>query len=219
MSNVFIVGGSGQVARHVIKNAQAKEWTIRALYRNKSQELEIKELGANPILGDITALTVNELANLMTGSDYIIFSAGAGGKGDQALTNQVDGDGLKKSVLAAEQANIEHFILVSAFPEAGRTSDLGDKFENYMRVKKNSEYDLTQSKLKWVILRPGQLTDENGTGQVKLGYALPSGNNPVSREDVASTLIALVEEPKIYHKIIELTQGELNIKQALEIFK
>lgn len=218
MSTVFIVGGSGQVAKHVAKQLQPSDWSVHALYRSESQEQELKALGATPVWGDITTLSVDELAQLFQGSDHIIFSAGAGGKGDETLTNKVDGEGLTKSILAAQQANISHFILVSAFPDAGRTAALGDKFENYIRVKKYSEYELTQSALNWVILRPGQLTDASGTGQVKVGYALPSGNNPISREDVAATLVALLKQPKIHHKIIELTQGDTTVEHALEEF-
>ncbi|WP_260929068.1 SDR family oxidoreductase [Novosphingobium sp. 9] len=202
--NIFIVGGAGKVARRLIPLLAAKGHTPRALHRHPEQASELLALGGEPVAGDLTALDAAALAALMAGSDAVVFSAGAGGAGIE-LTNAVDGKGLETAVAAARMAGITRFLLVSAFPEAGRGTAPREGFENYMRVKKLADAHLAASDLDWVILRPGTLTLEPGTGRVEMGVALPYGS--VTRDDVAAVLAALVETPQIRRRIIELTEG------------
>lgn len=129
------------------------------------------------------------------------------------LTNAVDGEGLEKSVDAAQAAGVKRFILVSAFPDAGRGKHISETFENYMRVKRLADVYLAQSKLDWVILRPGTLTLEEGTGKVNAGLAIKYGD--ISRDDVAETLLAIIENEGISRKIIELTEGETPVREAI----
>lgn len=130
------------------------------------------------------------------------------------MTNAVDGEGLKTAVDAALQAGVSRFLLVSAFPEASRGQPVSDTFENYMRVKKMADVALAQSDLDWVILRPGTLRDDPGTGLVRAGLAIPYGD--VSRDDVAATLAEIIEHPGVSRVIIELTAGEDPVREAVQ---
>src|SRR5690606_7196251 len=87
MKNVFIVGGSGKVARHLAQQLSARGHTPRSLHRHAEQADELKALGSTPVYGDLLALDAGELAQLMAGSDVVVFSAGAGGKGGPEMTN------------------------------------------------------------------------------------------------------------------------------------
>ena len=82
-----------------------------------------------------------------------------------------------------------------------------------MRVKRLADVYLAQSKLDWVILRPGTLTLEEGTGNVNAGLAIKYGD--ISRDDVAETLLAIIENEGISRKIIELTEGETPVREAI----
>lgn len=214
MSKVFIVGGAGKIGRRLAAQLSAKGHIARPLFRHAEQEASLLESGAEPIKGDLTALNVSELAALMNGSDVVVFTAGAGGKGGEEMTNAIDGEGLETAVAAAQQAGISRFLLVSAFPEAGRAKNLSPTFENYMRVKKLADVALAESGLDWVILRPGTLTDEPGSGLVRSGLAIPYGS--ISRDDVAATLMAIIEQPAVNRIIIELTGGDMAVQDAIK---
>lgn len=216
MSKVFIVGGSGQIARHLAKQLNQQGHTSLSLYRQAEQAEELEALGSTPVHGDLLTLEVGQLAELMTGCDVVVFSAGAGGKGGPEMTNAIDGRGLELSVAAAQQAGIKRFILVSAFPEAGRGTATSEQFENYMLVKKLSDVHLSTSDLSWVILRPGTLINSPGTGTVRAGLAIPY--DTVAREDVASALLAIIDKPSINRVIIELTQGDTPVADAIQQF-
>jgi uncharacterized protein YbjT (DUF2867 family) len=214
MSNVFIIGGAGNIGRRLASLLATKGHVARPLFRKAEQQQPLRELGAEPVNGDLTALDVGSLAVLMAGSDVVVFSAGAGGKGGEEMTNAIDGEGLKTAVAAAQHAGISRFLLVSAFPEAGRAKNLSTTFENYMRVKKMADVALAESDLDWVILRPGTLTDEKGSGLVRTGLAIPYGD--ISRDDVAATLAEIIEQPDVSRVIIELTGGEMPVREAVK---
>ena len=213
MTNVFIVGGSGKVARHLARQLSARGHKPHSLHRNARQADELKALGAVPVYGDLLQLEAAELARLMAGNDVVVFSAGAGGKGGTQMTNAIDGSGLELAVAAAMTAGIRRFILVSAFPEAGRGKTVTETFENYMVVKKHADVHLAATDLDWVILRPGTLLDTAGTGKVRAGLAIPYGGIP--RPDVAAALVEIIEHPEVNRIIIELTEGDMPVAQAM----
>lgn len=214
MTTIFIIGAAGNIGRRLSKTLADKGHAVRALYRKPEQEQTLRQAGAEPVSGNLTELDATTLAAYMKGSDVVVFTAGAGGKGGPEMTNAVDGEGLKTAVAAATQAGVSRFLLVSAFPEAGRGKTISDTFENYMRVKKEADVALAQSELDWVILRPGTLVDDSGTGLIQAGPAIPYGDIP--RDDVAATLAEIIEQPDVSRVIIELTAGDVPVRQAVE---
>jgi len=214
MKDVFIVGGAGNIGRQLGQQLSQDGVTARALCRIAEQEASLQQQGIQTVRGDLVALDEQQLTGLMQGCGLVVFTAGAGGKGGEEMTKAVDGEGLIKSVAAAQRAGIKRFILVSAFPEAGRGRQLSDTFENYMRVKKQADVILAASALDWVIVRPGTLTDEPATGRISAGPAIAYGT--IGRADVAATLAALVHQPAVSRVIIELTAGERPVTEAID---
>ena len=214
MTNVFIVGGSGKVARHLARQLSTRGHKPHSLHRDALQTDELKALGAVPVYGDLLQLETAELARHMADSDMVVFSAGAGGKGGAQMTNAIDGEGLALAVAAARAAGIRRFVLVSAFPEAGRGKAVSETFENYMAVKKRADVLLAATDLDWVILRPGTLLDSPGTGKVHAGLAIPYGGIP--RADVAAALVEIIEHSGLNRIIIELTQGDTPVGPAVQ---
>ncbi len=216
MHSVFIVGGSGKVARSLARQLAERGHQPRSLYRHAEQAVGLRALGATPVAGNLLDLDTAALAQLMAGSDCVVFAAGAGGKGGAQMTDAIDGQGLELSVAAAKLAGIRRFILVSAFPEASRGKSVSETFENYMAVKKRADVHLAATDLDWVILRPGTLLDSTGTGNVHAGLAIPYGDVP--REDVAGALVQVIEQPGVRRVIIELTQGSTPVNEAIRHF-
>ncbi|WP_447800626.1 NAD(P)-binding oxidoreductase [Pseudomonas kilonensis] len=216
MRSVFIVGGSGKVARSLAQQLAECGHQPRSLYRHAEQAEGLNALGATPVAGNLLELDTEALAKLMAGSDTVVFAAGAGGKGGAQMTDAIDGRGLELSVAAAQRAGIRRFILVSAFPEASRGKAVSETFENYMAVKKRADVHLAATDLDWVILRPGTLLDSTGTGKVHAGLAIPYGDVP--REDVAAALLQIIEKPRVNRVIIELTQGVTPVDEAIQNF-
>jgi uncharacterized protein YbjT (DUF2867 family) len=82
-------------------------------------------------------------------------------------------------------------------------------------LKKATEVHLCGTELDWLIVRPGTLTDEPGTGLVTAGPAVIDA--PVSRDNVAGFLAAAVARPLLSQQIVELTDGETAIAEAVAV--
>lgn len=212
-SSIFVIGAAGKVGRRLVPRLIKEGHRVTALYRRPEQEEDLKKLGAVPVFGSLTELSVEELAQKMKGSDEIVFSAGAGGASIE-LTTAIDKDGLEKAVQAAQKADVKRFILVSAYPKSWREELYAQVFEHYMHVKKEADTYLAESSLDWVILRPVALTDEPGVGRVRAGLSVPNGS--IRRDDVADFIVAVIGKTTLSHRIIELVGGDTPIDVALQ---
>ncbi|MGF6512951.1 uncharacterized protein YbjT (DUF2867 family) [Pseudomonas sp. BT76 TE3572] len=212
MSKVFIIGAAGKVGQRLVKQLAGRGHEAIALHRKPEQGSELAALGVMPVEADLLKLDSGKMAQLMSDSDVVVFTAGAGGAG-MDLTNAIDGRGLELAVDAAIQAGIRRFILVSAFPDALRGSQISEGFENYIAVKKRADARLMGADLDWVIVRTGTLLEDTGTGKIRADVTIPHGE--VSRDDVAATLAELIDQPKVSRVIIELTQGDTLVSDAV----
>src|SRR5690625_4778269 len=80
---VFVVGANGQVARHFadfVKNEDDIEEV--AMIRNTDQKPFFDERGIESVHLDLVKDSIEDLAHAMKDSDDVLFSAGAGGSGD-----------------------------------------------------------------------------------------------------------------------------------------
>ena len=91
----------------------------------------------------------------------------------------------------------------------------GDEvFEVYLRAKAEADAALEASDREWTILRPGGLTDDAGTGSVRIDSAPFSG--PVPRDDLASVLARLLADSRSAGRVLYLSSGAQPIEQALD---
>lgn len=209
---VFVIGAAGGVGRRLAGRLCARGDQVTGMHRRPEQAEVIAATGATPRSGDLITDSVATLSGLLEGHDAVVFSAGAHGTGmDQ--TTLIDGRGLEKSADAAAAAGVRRFVLVSAFPEAGRGADRGERFEHYMRVKKTADAYLVRTGLDWLIVRPGTLRDEPGDGLVSAGPALEYGL--VRRDNVAAFIAAALAEPRLTREIVELTDGTTPVSDAV----
>jgi uncharacterized protein YbjT (DUF2867 family) len=63
-------------------------------------------------------------------------------------------------------------------------------------------------------VRPGSLTDDPGTGRVRVTTEL-GGRGPVPRDDVAAVLAAVLATPSTVGTTFELFAGDTPIPEAL----
>lgn len=210
---VFIVGIAGGVGSRLARLLTAAGDRVDGLYRRPEQGERLAAEGVHATHGDLTRLDAPALAELLHGTDVLVFAAGAGGEGGTAATTAIDGTGLTTAIEAARRAGVNRLLLVSVFPEAWRHREVSDTFEHYIDVKKRADAELAETDLDWTILRPAALTGDPGTGRISLSPALV--HTEITRDDVAATLAELVHTPQIHHRILELTRGPEPIADAV----
>ncbi|MEV0081957.1 NAD(P)H-binding protein [Saccharopolyspora sp. NPDC050642] len=209
---VFQIGAAGGVGRRLAALLAARGDDVTGMHREPAQAETVRLSGATPAHGDLITDSVDDLAEKFAGHDAIVFSAGAHGTG-MDKTTLIDGKGLEKAADAAARAAVSRFVLVSVFPEAGRGKEPNERFEHYIRVKKTTDAYLARTDLDWLIVRPGQLLDDPGTGRVTAGAAIEYGS--VHRDDVAGFIAAVLGEPGVNRIIVELTDGPTPVADAV----
>lgn len=210
--NIFIIGLNGRIGSLLADELQARGDLVSGLVRQQGHVDAFTSRGMRPFLGSLAELSDEHLAEMVHGSDAIVFAAGSNG-GSADVSTAIDADGFEKAIRATHLAGVPRFHSVSVLPEAWRERQLGDDEEYYFRVKKAADVRLSRSGLDWVIVRPSLLVDSTGSGTVALG---PAGlHGQISRADVASTLAELLHEPRISRQILEVDGGSTPIADAV----
>ncbi|MEJ9222069.1 SDR family oxidoreductase [Paenibacillus glucanolyticus] len=211
--HVFIIGITGKVGGLLAQKLLSKGDTVHGLVRRDEQRADLAAQGMDAVVGDLSSMTVEELAAAFGNADVIVFSAGSNG-GSKEDTMAIDDHGVAKAIDATRQAGVNRLALVSVLPESWRERDLGDEVEYYFAAKKKADIALSRSDLDWLILRPSLLVDDPGIGSVSLGPAEFHGQ--IARADVAETLAELLHEPRISQQILELNNGSMPIREAVK---
>ncbi|MGH3663808.1 MAG: NAD(P)H-binding protein [Micromonosporaceae bacterium] len=211
---VVIAGGHGNIALRLGKLLSARGDAPVGLIRNPDQADALRAAGVEPVTCDLEQADPDEVAAAVRGADAAVFAAGAGPGSGAARKQTMDQDGAARFAAAAEQEGVRRHLLVSAMGlDRAERSGRDDVFTVYLRAKAASEQDVTRRDLDWTILRPGRLTDDPGAGEVRLASTLPRGS--VSRQDVAATLLALLDEPRTARLTLELIAGDTPVAEAV----
>ena len=210
--NILVVGANGQIGRHLVSKIQStKEHTAIAMVRKEEQMAQFESQGAKTALVDLEG-SVDDIARAAKGADAIVFTAGSGGHTGADKTMMVDLDGAIKTMEAAKQAGVKRFVIVSAIGVHHREKWMGS-VPYYSAAKHYADVWLRESGLDYTIIRPGGLTNDEGTGKVQVAFDLERGSIP--REDVATTILASLEDDHTIGKEFDMISGETQIKDAL----
>lgn len=214
MDTIAIVGGHGQVARHLLVELRRTEHTPVALVRREEYREELERRGARMRLLDIERADVDAFAAAFEGCGAVVFAAGGGPDGDVQRKRTVDLEGSLKSIEGARRAGIDRFVQVSAIGvDAPLPDDTGEVWRAYVEAKRDADAALRESGLAWTIMRPGRLTDDPATGRVALGVDLEPGE--VTRADVAAVIAAVLDHDASIGRQWDLVGGETSVHDAV----
>ena len=192
MSRIAIVGGNGQIARLLHPLLVARGHTPIALVRSESQRNRLEAVGAAVRLIDIENSTAGDFSAAFDDAAAVVFAAGGGPDGNIERKRTVDLEGSLKAIEGAQQAGISRFVQVSAINvDHPIADDGGPVWRAYVEAKRDADAALRDSGLDWTIIRPGRLTDAEGTGLVELGEAVARADVP--RADVAGVLAEVLD--------------------------
>jgi uncharacterized protein YbjT (DUF2867 family) len=209
---VAIAGAHGKIAMRLIPRLAGRGDAVVGLVRNPEHAGDIRGAGAEPVVCDLEHATVAEIADAIRGADAAVFAAGAGpGSGAQRKLT-MDRDGAIKLVQAAGEARAARFLVISSVGTEN-PPDGDDVFSIYLRAKADADAAVEASDRDWTIVRPGRLTDEPGTGAVRIDSSPFRGE--ISREDVAAVLEALLHDVPVSRQVFYLNGGGEDIRQAL----
>ncbi|ADT97828.1 NAD(P)H-binding protein [Mycolicibacterium gilvum] len=213
---VVIAGGHGKIALITSRLLSARGDSVAGLIRNPAHEDDLRVTGAEPVVLDLEDTTNGVVSSHLRGADAVIFAAGAGPGSGAARKETVDRDAAVLLADAAEAAGVQRYLMISAMGADANTPDdaADDVFVAYLRAKGAAD-DLIRSRteLYATIVRPGQLTDDPGTGKVAI--AEHTGRGKIPRADVAAVLVAVLDAPQTAGQTFELISGDTDIEVAV----
>ncbi|WP_406137271.1 SDR family oxidoreductase [Streptomyces sp. NBC_01089] len=211
---IVIAGGHGQIALRLERLLAARGDEVAGIIRAAGQADDLRSAGAEPVVLDLESATVDQVAQALSGADAVVFAAGAGPGSTVERKDSVDRDAAVKLADAAEKAGVRRYLMVSAM--GADTTHKGDEvFDVYLRAKGAADAAVRDRRtLDWTVLRPGSLTDDAGTGQVRLEAR--TGRGRVPRDDVAAVLAELIETPATAGLTLELIGGSVPVSVAVK---
>lgn len=187
---------------------------VAGIIRKAEQADDLREAGAEPVVLDLESASVDEVADRLRGADAAVFAAGAGPGSGAARKDTVDKAAAVLFADAAVKAGVRRLVVVSSM--GADPQHEGDEiFDVYQRAKGEADaYVRGLTALDWTILRPGQLTDDAGTGLVRLEAR--TGRGPIPRDDVAAVLAELVDTAATAGLTLELISGPAPVSVAVK---
>lgn len=209
---VVIAGGHGKIALLLARQLSGRGDRPVGLVRNPDHVSDVEAAGAEAVVLDLERTDVGALAAVLDRADAVVFAAGGGPGSGAARKETVDKGAAILLADAAERAGVRRYVMVSAMgtQNADPTSD--DVFQVYLRAKQAADDDLRGRDLDWTVVRPGRLTDDPGTGRVRVG-TLEHGE--ISRADVAAVLAGCLVTPTTAGHTFDVLRGDVPVAEAL----
>jgi len=212
---VVIAGGHGKIALILERLLSERGDSVAGFIRNPDHVADLQAAGAQALVVDLEQASVDDVASHLPGVDAVVFAAGAGPGSGAARKETVDRDAAILLADAAEAAKVPRYVMVSSInadANAPRTRD--DVFTAYLRAKGAADDNVrARAALDTTIVRPGHLTNDPGTGLVRLATHTERGDIP--REDVAAVLLAVLDTPATAGRTFNVIAGDTPIADAL----
>jgi uncharacterized protein YbjT (DUF2867 family) len=212
---IVIAGGHGKVAQRLELLASSRGDEVVGLVRSPDHAADLRANGAVAVVCDLESTVADALAGHLVAADAVVFAAGAGPGSGIERKRTVDHRAAVLTADAAQAAGVRRLLVISAMGADREPPPGADPvFAAYLRAKAAADDDIRgRAGLDWTILRPGRLTDEAGTGTVRL--AEHTGRGSVPRDDVAAVLLALLDEPGTAGRTLELVAGPTPVAAAV----
>lgn len=208
---VAIAGAHGQIGIRLSRLLAHRGDEIDGLIRNPDHASELEQAGIAPVVCDLEHSAVEQVAAAVKQADAVVFAAGAGAGSGPERKLTMDRDGAIK-LLDASRATGARYVIVSAVG-AEDPPDGDDGFSVYLRAKAQADAAVAATDRDWTIIRPGRLTDDPGSGRVRIQSEPFRGE--VSRDDVAAVIAAVLSESRANGHVLYVNAGDAPVNRAL----
>ncbi|WP_336093851.1 SDR family oxidoreductase [Leeuwenhoekiella sp. CH_XMU1409-2] len=209
--NVLVAGANGTTGKLIVSYLRESQYyNPVAMVRKQEQQKQFKIQEVDTVLGDLE----KDLSRAVKGIDKVIFAAGSGGHTGPDKTIDVDQEGAKNLIDESKKANVKKFVMLSAINADNPESS--DSLKHYLEAKRNADNFLKNSGLNYTIVRPGALTNEAGTRKIEAALDVERGE--VTRDDVAYTLVHVLNDDVAQNATFEMIEGDQRIEDAIKEF-
>ena len=206
MENILVAGANGTTGKKIVNLLKKSQYfNPIAMVRKEEQIPFFEAKNVETVLAD---LKENVDGAFNKSIDKVVFAAGSGGKD---VVN-VDQEGAKKLVDASIKNNVKKFVMLSSL--GADKPEEANQLQDYLKAKHNADEYLKSKDLNYSIVRPGSLTNEPAANKIELKQHL-NKHGEISRNDVAQTLVSVLNDDTANRETFEIIKGETLIGEAL----
>ncbi len=207
---ILVIGASGRVGSELVKKLLNDKHQVIGTTRQKEQLFSDDNYTQLDL--DITAHKDAIQKQMDDDIEAVYFVAGSGGK--EIL--EVDLHGAVKTMQAVQDKGIKRYIMLSTVfsLETSQWDNEGIKDLKGYYIGKHyaDQWLVNDSSLDYTIVQAGALKESAGTGKISLNNET-AGENAI--EDVAATLVAVLNADNTNKKVFNMQNGETAIEAAI----
>jgi uncharacterized protein YbjT (DUF2867 family) len=148
---ILVVGATGMLGGAIVRRLLDQGDTVRALVRDDASARALEEAGAQTVRGDLKDGA--SLAGACDGISTLITTANSAARGGDDNVETVDLEGNRKLIEAASQADVDHFVFLSAEGEDPHSP------VPFLRAKGVASAQLRASGVAYTVLVPNLYLD------------------------------------------------------------
>ncbi|MCZ2200442.1 SDR family oxidoreductase [Cylindrospermopsis raciborskii] len=203
----FVAGATGQTGQRIVEELVSRNIPVRALVRDEQKARNLLPSQVELIVGDI--LQPESLVAALGDSTVVLCATGARPSFDPTGPYQVDFQGTKNLVKAAQDRKIQHFVLVSSLCVSQLFHPL-NLFWLILVWKKQAEEFIRKSGISYTIVRPGGLKNDDNSDQVIMQGPDTLFEGSISRKKVAQVCVESLFEKARWNQIVEIIAKPLS---------
>lgn len=207
---ILVIGASGRVGSELVTKLLADNHTVIGTTRQDKSLFSVDNYSQLDL--DLTAHKEDIQQQINDDIEAIYFVAGSGGKD----ILEVDLHGAVKTMQAAQDKGIKRYIMLSTVFSLDTSQwdspGIKDLKGYYIGKHYADQWLVNDSTLNYTVLQAGALKERFGTGKIAINKDT-AGENSI--EDVAATLVAVLNADSTYHKVFNMQNGETSIEDAI----
>lgn len=203
----FVAGATGQTGQRIVEELVSRNIPVRALVRDEQKARNLLPSQVELIVGDI--LQPETLGAALGDSTVVLCATGAKPSFDPTGPYQVDFQGTKNLVKAAQDRKIQHLVLVSSLCVSQLFHPL-NLFWLILVWKKQAEEFIRKSGITYTIVRPGGLKNDDNSDQVIMQGPDTLFEGSISRKKVARVCVESLFEKARWNQIVEIIAKPLS---------
>ena len=197
----LVAGATGETGRRIVRELVNRQIAVRALVRDLETAKQVLPPEVELVVGDV--LNPNSLTKAIADCTVLVCATGARPSLDPSGPYQVDYQGTKNLVNIAKDQGIEQFVLVSSLCVSQFFHPL-NLFWLVLYWKKQAETYLENSGLKYTIVRPGGLKNEDNSDPILVSSADTLFEGSIPRTKVAQVCVDSLFKDEYKQSILEI---------------
>lgn len=200
---IIVFGATGGTGRELVKQALENDYLVTAFVRSP-EKMKIENSNLTILKGDV--LNYDQVAEAIENQDIVFCNLGMPASDKSTLRT----DGTTNIVKAMKAKNVNRFICQTSlgFGDSKEVLPWHMKYLIVPFILKNAFKDhalqekvIEASDLEWTIVRPGNMTNGEMTGEYKHGFeATEKIKLKISRNDVSHFMLNQIDNNQYLHQ-------------------